>query len=109
MLPAKRPNMGEKLVGNGFAARAKFIDGAAEIDGVPKNDGGDGEVEAGSAVALIFEGAVADFAEPMEEYGARERIPRFALVESGTRPPPQRGVADPVEREKGTFEATDFL
>jgi hypothetical protein len=39
------PCMGEKLVGNGFAARAKFIDGAADIDGVPKDDGGDGEIE----------------------------------------------------------------
>ena len=38
--------MSEKIVGNDFAARAQLIDGAAEIDGVPKDDCGDGEIEA---------------------------------------------------------------
>jgi len=33
----------------------------AEIDRIPKDDGGDDEIEAGGSVALIFEGAVADF------------------------------------------------
>ena len=42
--------MGDKLVGNDFAAGAQLIDGAAEIDGVPEDDGGDGEIEAGGAV-----------------------------------------------------------
>jgi hypothetical protein len=33
-------------------------------------------------VALVFIGAVADFAEPVEEYGAAERILLLTLVES---------------------------
>ena len=46
MLPAERRDMSEKIVGNDFATRAQLIDGAAEIDGVPKDDCGDGEIEA---------------------------------------------------------------
>src|SRR5271165_6119148 len=52
VLPAERGNVGEKLVGDDFAARAQLIDGAAEIDGVPEDDGGDGEIETGGAIAL---------------------------------------------------------
>jgi hypothetical protein len=89
--------------------RAQFIDGAPEIDSVPEDDGGDGEVEAGGAVALIFEGAVADFAETVEEHGPREGMVRLALVEAGVRASPQGGVADPVEREQCALQAADFL
>jgi hypothetical protein len=63
--------MGQKLVGNSFVARAQFVDGATEIDIVPEGDGGNGEIETGGAIALVFESAVADFAEAMEEYGGR--------------------------------------
>ena len=108
MLPSERRDVGEKLVGNDFAARAQLVDGAAEIDGVPENDGGDGEIEAGGAVALVFEGAVADFAEAMEEHGAREGVARLALVEAGVGPPAQGGVADPVEREQRALQPPDF-
>src|SRR5208337_1828105 len=98
-----------KLVRNDFAARAQFVDRAAEIDGVPKDDGGDSEVEAGDAVALVLEGAVADFAEAMKEHGARERIARLALVEARVGPSPQGGIANPVDRERRTLQAADFL
>ena len=109
MLPAERRGMGEKLVGNVFAARAQLIDGAAEIDGVPEDDGGDGEVEAGCAVALVFEGAVTDFAEAVEEHGAFEGVVRLALVEPGIGSPTQSRVADPVEREQRALQTADFL
>jgi hypothetical protein len=35
VLPAERRDVGKKLVGDDFAARTQFTDGAAEIDGVP--------------------------------------------------------------------------
>ena len=47
----------EKVIGQDIAARAQLADGA-EMDGVPEDDGGGGEVEAGRAVTLVFEGAV---------------------------------------------------
>ena len=53
-----------------FAARAYLIDGAAKIDGVPEDDGGDAEIETRSAIALVFEGPIADFAKAVEEHGA---------------------------------------
>jgi hypothetical protein len=74
--------MGEKIVGDGFAARAQLIDGAAEVDGVPEDDRSDREVEARGAVALIFEGAVADFAKTMKEHGSLESVVRLAFVEA---------------------------
>lgn len=52
---------------------AQRVDGAGEIDGVPENDGGDHEIEAGSPVALVFESPIRDFAEPMKEHNPLER------------------------------------
>src|SRR5271157_1016838 len=108
MLPAERRHVGEKLVRNDFAARAQLVDGAAEIDGIPENDGGDGEIEAGSAVALVFEGPVPDFPEAMKEHGARESVARLSFIEAGIGPPPQGGIADPVEREQSALQTADF-
>jgi hypothetical protein len=58
VLLAEGRDVGEKLVGNGFAARAQFVDGAAEMDGVPKHDSGRqsrGAIQmfAGSAGTLV--------------------------------------------------------
>ena len=39
-------------------------------DGVPEDDGGDREVEAGGTVALVFEGAVPDLPVTMDKHGA---------------------------------------
>jgi hypothetical protein len=61
--------MGEKRVGQKFALSAKLGDGAAEIDGVPEDDGGDRKVETRGPVALIFEGAIPDLAVTMEKQG----------------------------------------
>jgi len=108
MLPSERRDVSEKLVGNDFAARTQFGDSAAEIDGVPEDDGGDGKVEAGGAVALVFESPVTDFAEAMKEHGSRERIARLTLVEPGVGSPAQPGIADPVECEQSALQATDL-
>ena len=58
--------MSEKLVWDDFSARTQLIDGAAEINGVPKDDGGDGEIEARGAVTLVLESPIADFVAPAE-------------------------------------------
>ncbi len=44
--------------------------GAFEIDRVPERDGGGDEIEPAGSVTLVLEGAVPDFAEPIEEDGA---------------------------------------
>ena len=44
-----------QLIGRSFGLGAKLGDGVVEVDGVPEDDGGDREVEAGGTVALVFE------------------------------------------------------
>ena len=93
MLPSERRDVSEKLVGNDFVARTQFGDSAAEIDRVPEDDGGDGKVEAGGAVALVFESPIADFAEAMED------IPRHlfsqATAEAAKTKKQEASVANP--------------
>ena len=84
VLPAERRQMGEKVIGN-VLGLAQGGDRAVQITGVPQGDGRDEKVEAGSAVLLVFVGAVADFAETMNEDGARQAVARFALVELAAR------------------------
>jgi hypothetical protein len=43
-----------------------------KIDGVPKGDRSDDQVEAAGSVALVLEGPVADLAEAIEEHGTSE-------------------------------------
>ena len=73
MLPAQRRQVRQQGIGD-VLAFAQHGDGAFEIAGVPKDDSGHDEVEARRAMLLVFVGAVTDFAEPMDEYGARETV-----------------------------------
>ena len=83
VLPAERGNVGEQLIGQSFGLGAKLGNGVAEVDGVPEDDGGDREVEAGGTVELVFEGAVPNLAVTMKKQGAGERVSGLALVEPG--------------------------
>ena len=74
MLPAERGNVGEQLIGQSFGLGAKLGNGVAKVDGVPEDDSGDREVEAGGTVALVFEGAVPDLAVTMETGRGRARF-----------------------------------
>ncbi len=59
-------------------------------------------------MALVFIGAVADFAEPVEEYGAAERILLLTLVESDVAATTQFGVLQPLERKECPFQFAEF-
>ena len=59
-----------QLIERSFGLGAKLGDGVVEVDGVPEDDGGDREVEAGGTVALVFEGAVPDLPVTMDKQGA---------------------------------------
>jgi hypothetical protein len=56
--------MDEDVVGNIFDL-AQGGDGAVQITGIPQDDRGDDEVQAGGAMLLVFVGTVANFPEPM--------------------------------------------
>jgi len=73
VLPPERRQMGEQVIGN-VLGLAQGGDGAVQIAGIPKSDGGDEDVEPAGPMLLVFEGAVADFAEPMNEDRARQAV-----------------------------------
>jgi hypothetical protein len=76
MLPAQRGDMGEQGVGHVDAAVTQMAGGAVEIDCVPQDDGRDDEVEAGGAVSLVLEGAVAKLATGSSQLNGSSRITR---------------------------------
>ena len=75
--------MGQQIVGNRRSLRARLPDGTVEIDRVPMNYSGGDEAQARCAEALVFEGAVSNFALAMEEHRAAQRVACLALVETG--------------------------
>ncbi len=60
---------------------AHGFDGAGEVTGVPEDDGGDDQVETGSAVLLVLECPVTDFSKPVNEDRPRQAVFGFAFVE----------------------------
>jgi hypothetical protein len=60
------------------------------------------------AMALVLIGAVADFAEPVEEYSAAERILLLTLVEADVATTTQLGVLQPLERKESPFQLSQF-
>jgi hypothetical protein len=80
VIPAERSDVSEQRVVDGTTL-PESIHGSLEVHGIPERDGGDHEIQAAGAVALVFIGAIADLAEAMKEHGPRERIARFSLIE----------------------------
>src|SRR5580658_8144095 len=107
MLPAERREMGEQMVGH-ILGLAEGCDSALQVSRVPQNDCCDEQVEAGSAVLLVFVGAVADLAEPMDEDRTGQAVASFALVQLLAGFAAQLGFADPVEREQRALQPSQF-
>ena len=57
-------------------------DGAFQVYGVPKNDGGNDQIESAGAVALVLEAAIAQVALPVEEDGTCKGVPGFAFIKA---------------------------
>jgi hypothetical protein len=73
VLLTERRQLSEKVMGH-VLDLAQAGNRAVQITGVPQGDGRDEQVEAGGAMLLVFEGAIADFAEAMNEDGARQAV-----------------------------------
>ena len=97
VLPAERGQMDEELIRN-LLDLAQGGNGAFKVAGIPEDNRGDEEVQAGGAMLLIFVGAVANFPEPMDEDGARQAVAGLALVKLTARLPAQSGVFEPIKR-----------
>lgn len=76
------------------------LDGLVEIDGIPVDDGGSDEAEPGGPETLVLEGAIADLAQPVEEYGAAQGIAGLALVEPSMAALTQGWVGQPLQSEQ---------
>ena len=59
--------MHEEVVGNNDAPGTQVLDGTVEVDGIPVDDRGGDEAQAGGPEALVLEGAVTDLALAVEE------------------------------------------
>ncbi len=81
-------------------------DDLAGLVGVPVNDGGGDEVEAGHAVVLAFGGPVTDFAASSEGNGALEGVMGLALIDAELCAALEVGVGDPSQEEQGAFDAS---
>jgi hypothetical protein len=101
MLPAERRHVAHHL-----GAKAELGSRDLEVAGVPEDHGGDEEIQAGRPVDLVFEVAVAHFAKLAEEQSPGERIAGLTLVQSALRTPPKVDVADPLQHEQASLEAT---
>ena len=67
-------------VAHGFAVDAEVGGGLLEVSRVPQDDGRDEQVEAGGAVGLVLERAVAQLAQAAEEDRAGERVAALGVV-----------------------------
>ena len=68
VLPSKRCDVREEIVGNDDAMVTEVLDGTVEVDGIPVDDRGGDEAQAGGAEALVLEGAITDLALAVEEH-----------------------------------------
>ncbi len=103
MLPAQRCDMTGNVVRRSHIGQCPF-----EIAGVPKDNRGDQKVEAGGAVGLVLEPAIAQLAELVEEQCARKRVARFPLVQPCLGASAQIDILQPVEHEDRAFKPPDL-
>ena len=103
MLAAERRQVSKKVIGNALGLAHGRVR-AVQIAGIPQRDGRDEEVEAGSAVLLVFVGAVADFAELRMKTARAKLLRDSPLLRS--RPVSHRnsGSSIPIERDQGALE-----
>ena len=108
VFPSQWGKMREQFVIKIGCVGSDGLHGSLQIDGVPEDDGGAQEVEATGSVALIFKGAIPDFAQSVKENGSGEGVSRFPFIESHMNAATQFGVLKPLQHKEGAFEASDF-
>lgn len=108
MLPAQRRDMCEQFVWRLDTDASQMPDGAVKIEGIPECDGCGEQGLPGGAMALVFESAVAQFAQAVEEDGTGERVAGLALVEDGAGTTPLLRIVEPVEQEQGALNPPDL-
>ena len=104
MFPAEGCDVDQEIIGNGRTESARVLNGTMQVDRVPMDDRGGDEAQAGRTKALVFKGAVANFALAMEEHRASERIAGFAFVEAGVTALAQIEIRQPLQGEQRSLD-----
>ena len=82
--------------------------GLTEMLGVPVDDDGGEQVEAGHTVVLPFGGTIPDFTLSPDAQGVFQGVMRLALVQADLGPALHVGVEKPFDDEEGALDAADF-
>ena len=59
-------------------------------------------------MTLVFEGPVTYLSKPVEEHRLCQRVPGFALVETGSHTTPQRWIFEPSQHEESSLDSPDL-
>ena len=86
--------MGEQLVRFGLT---EGRDGVLQVTRVPQDDGGDEQVEAGTAMLLVLVCSIAYLAQAMDEHSPRQAVACLPLVQFLPGRAAQVRLADPVQ------------
>lgn len=100
--------MSEERFSGSLAAAVESIEGARQVHGVPRRDGGNDEVQGAGPMFLAFKAPISDATEAMKADGARQGVFRLALIQLDRRLAPQDRVVEPVECKQGPLDATDL-
>jgi hypothetical protein len=85
---------------NGITTPNVGSNGAFKVYGVPKNYGGDNQVQTAGAISLVLKAAVAEVALAVEEDRPRESISGLAFVEANLDTPAELGVFHPLQHKE---------
>ena len=83
-------------------------DGLTEVLGVPVDDDGGEQIEAGHAIVLPLGGTVADFALPPDAQGVFQGVMGLTLVQADLGAALHIGIEQPFDDEERTLHAADF-
>lgn len=79
-----------------------------EIDRVPERDCRDNQVQPAGSMALVLEGAIADFAESVETGGPSHGVVCFALVEAGGHTASKCGISEPLQHKQDALDSANL-
>ena len=108
MFPPEGREVFENLGIDVLPVAGEGLNGALDIDGVPKHDGRCDEGETAGPVALLFEAAIPDLPEAAEEHCSCECIAGLAFVETGMNAASEVDALEPGEDEERSFDTSEF-
>jgi hypothetical protein len=97
VFPPQRRQMPHQFSGDRVSSLAERFQSTFQVDGIPKGDGGDDQVEATGPVVLMFEAAVPHLSQSVEEHRSGQGVPGLPLVEPDLHPTTQPGILEPLE------------